>query len=89
MGVPPDFTLASFSSLLLQRLILYVLPVWRFGWPGLLWAAYPAAVFSCLFMLNTQMAHLNDTTHGESEEPVSEDWYKHQQLGLLFYLYII
>ena len=29
-------------------------------------------------MLNTQMAHLNDSTSGESEMPISEDWYKHQ-----------
>eukprot|EP00434_Breviolum_minutum_P002758 symbB.v1.2.002426.t1/scaffold129.1/size311234/15 len=79
MGVPPDFTVTSFCSLLLQRFILYVLPVWRYGFPyGLLWAAYPAAVFSFLFMLNTQMAHLNDSTSGESETPISEDWYKHQ-----------
>lgn len=67
------------SSWARQRFILYVLPVWRYGFPyGLLWAAYPAAVFSFLFMLNTQMAHLNDSTSGESETPVSEDWYKHQ-----------
>lgn len=62
-----------------QRFILYVLPVWRFGFPyGLLWAAYPAAVFSFLFMLNTQLAHLNDATDGETEKRMSHDWYKHQ-----------
>ncbi|CAK9029835.1 (S)-coclaurine N-methyltransferase (TfCNMT) [Durusdinium trenchii] len=79
MGVPPDFTMTSFFSLILQRFILYVLPLWRYGFPGgLLWAAYPVTVFSFLFMLNTQMAHLNDTTAGEASDPVSDDWYKHQ-----------
>ncbi|CAJ1407384.1 unnamed protein product [Effrenium voratum] len=78
MGRPPDATLASLLSLVLQRLVLYVLPVWRYGLSGVLWAAYPAAVFSCLFMLNTQLAHLNHSTNGEAKDPVSEDWYKHQ-----------
>mmetsp|Transcript_13026 Transcript_13026/g.31049 ORF Transcript_13026/g.31049 Transcript_13026/m.31049 type:complete len:1126 (+) Transcript_13026:81-3458(+) len=76
-NTPPDVTLTSLIALLLQRFLFYVWPVWRFGFIGILWAAYPAAVFSLLFMLNTQLAHLNHTTDGETEETAS-DWYRHQ-----------
>jgi len=76
--VPPGVTATSLLALLLQRLVFYVWPVWRFGFWGLFWSAYPAAVFSLLFMLNTQLAHLNHTTDGEADEAASECWYKHQ-----------
>ncbi|CAE7348890.1 ufaA1 [Symbiodinium natans] len=76
--VPPEVTGTSLLALVLQRLIFYVWPVWRFGFSGVFWAAYPAAVFSLLFMLNTQLAHLNHTTDGEADDVASECWYKHQ-----------
>ena len=76
--VPPEVTGTSLLALVLQRLIFYVWPVWRFGLSGVFWAGYPAAVFSLLFMLNTQLAHLNHTTDGEADEVASECWYKHQ-----------
>lgn len=75
----PSMSVASLLAALLQRLVFYVLPVYRFGlvWGGL-WAACPAFVFSILFMLNTQLAHLNSETEGEVSGRHSDCWYAHQ-----------
>jgi len=79
LGYKPPPTAASMAALVLHRLIFYMLPLWRFGllW-GTVWAAYPAMIFSLLFMLNTQLAHLNHETEGESPEPRADCWYLHQ-----------
>ncbi|CAE8629024.1 unnamed protein product [Polarella glacialis] len=76
---PPSPSTASLLAVVIHRLVFYVLPLWKFGivW-GSIWAAVPAMLFSVLFMLNTQLAHLNDHTHGENSEKHSSCWYTHQ-----------
>lgn len=78
-ALPPRPSLASLCAMVLQRLVFFVWPLWQYGLSkGILWAGYPAVVFSLLFMLNTQLAHLNDVTGGEGPEGRSECWYAHQ-----------
>jgi len=76
---PPRLEVASLVASVVHRCIFYLLPLLRFGWLwGAIWVIYPAVVFSWLFMLNTQLAHLNDQTHGESSSGRSDCWYRHQ-----------
>lgn len=72
-------SIASILTLILHRFIFWVLPFLKFGWFwGAIWVIVPAAIFSLLFMLHTQLSHLNESTEGEAEEERSKCWYAHQ-----------
>lgn len=75
---PPIISVPSMVAMLVQRLFCYAVPIWRYGLlGGTFWAMCPAAIFSFLFMLNTQLAHLNEETEND-QRPQSKCWYKHQ-----------
>jgi len=78
-GPPPPLVFSSLMASIVHRLVFYALPFYRFGflW-GSLWVVYPSVVFSFIFMLNTQLAHLNDETEGETSTRHSDCWYTHQ-----------
>jgi cyclopropane fatty-acyl-phospholipid synthase-like methyltransferase/predicted NAD/FAD-binding protein/DUF1365 family protein len=75
----PNPSAASVAILIVHRFIFWVLPIIRFGffW-GIIWTIIPAALFSVIFMVNTQLAHLNESTGGEVPQEHSKCWYEHQ-----------